>query len=59
MARQDDSTATQQDQPPKEYKPETQAGPGILAFDQILGLTDVEFLGVPQRRLQRPFRAIR
>ena len=44
MARQDDSTATQQDQPPKEYKPETQAGSGILTFDEILGLTDVKFL---------------
>ena len=30
MARQDGSTATQQDQPPKEYKPETQAGFGDL-----------------------------
>ena len=44
MARQDDSTATQQDQPPKEYKPETQAGSGILTFDEILGLTDSAFL---------------
>ena len=44
MARQDGSTATQQDQAPKEYKPETQAGSGILTFDEILGLTDVKFL---------------